>query len=240
MQESMTISIFDFKEFARISSDASPGAVADGVVVFTKNPPNDDVLNFSTGDLIVTQRAYQFKLVEDLEINESQTSRSVAVQSVNPGSIYNLQANTPWRPFVNGLSRGITITNPTAFTLGIAPTPEIKSNDIAVEWCPPPDSVIQDCLDLAKQNVLTKLGETTLMESPAIKRAVYMIALFYVQNRNTQEIKTGFHIDDNSLTKDKTEYYRERVFKAINKEVDNILRPYVNVLKFMPGGSDAT
>ena len=106
-----------------------------------------------------------------------------------------------------------------------------KGANRLAEWTLPDDTLLQANIDLAKKNVLTKLGDPAdLPDDPAIDRSVYLFAQFYTQNWNTQELVTTG--DLGPFKKEKTEYYRERVWRAINMEVDNLLRPFIDVDKF--------
>ena len=113
---------------------------------------------------------------------------------------------------------------------------EPSSSERLAKWTLPDDSTLQSNLDLAQKNILTKLGgPAQLPDDPAVDRSVYLLAQFYTENTTTQEVKTIGDLD--SFKKERTEYYRDRVFNAINREVDNLIRPFVDVLRFMPGGS---
>ena len=104
-----------------------------------------------------------------------------------------------------------------------------------VDWTLPDDSFLQANLDLAQKNVLTKLGDPAeLPDEQAVDRSVYLFAQYYTQNTSTQETKTMGELG--TFKKEKIEFYRDRVFRAINKEVDNLLLPFVDVAKFMPRG----
>ena len=116
-----------------------------------------------------------------------------------------------------------------------SPGQKVQNVYRAVDWFELTDSLLQSNLDLAKKNVLTKLGNPAqLPDEPGVDRSVYLFAQYYTENWTTQEQRISFGSQKDAVSKVKTEYYRARVFEAINREVDNLIRPLVDVSKFMP------
>ena len=179
-----------------------------------------------------------------MEINESRRFIETVVLALSVGVSGNIPANTQWESPVNTdilkTFSEVNITNPSAFVGGVdSVLRKVYPAQKMVEWKNPDDSLLQSNLDLATKNVLTKLGNPSqLPDEPAVDRSVYLFAQFYTENRTTQEIKTAFGGGENIFEVNKTEYYRERVFNAINREIDNLLRPFVDVAKFMPEVSE--
>ena len=226
----MAISILNFKKFAKIYVPPTEAKPSYGIVVFTKNPLGNNIVNVPKGTIVSTATGLRFVTQEVLELNQSETFQPIGVKSQATGANTNIPTGQTWSSPIAGAD----VTNPQPFSGGSDYDPGVPSDAQTVDWIPPDEDVIQSCLDVASKNVLTKLGNPqALPDFPAIDRSVYLFAQFYVQNRNTQEVQTSFKGGD--IEKSKTEYYRERVFQAINKEVDNLLRPYVDVSAFMPG-----
>ena len=222
------VSLSEFKKFARIYQPASPGAVARGILVLTKDPPGSHIIQVPSGTNFHSSAGVSFTTSEDLELNESETFQPIAVSALDVGQGGNLQANQTWSSSVSG----IVATNPSAFSGGENPVAEISSPNQLVDWTPPDDSILQKNIDLGKKNVFTKLGNPDeLPDEPAVDRSVYLFAQFYTQNTQTQEIQTKGSLGD--FSKSKTEYYRAQVWRAINMEVDNLLAPFIDVSKFM-------
>ena len=223
------ITLQNFKKMARIYVPPTPASGSAGIAVFTKNPPSNAVVTIPKDTLIHTASGITFKTAEDLELNESETFQPVACVSTGQGSATNIPANQTWSVGLPNLD----VTNPAPFSGGNDSDPGIPSPNHLTDWIPPSDDVLQANIDLAKKNVLTKLGNPAqLPDEPALDRAVVLFAQFYTQNISMQESISSFKGDN--IERKKTEYYRERLFRAINREVDNLILPFVDVLKFMP------
>lgn len=216
-----------FKKFAKIYVPPTEARGSAGIVVLTKTSLNA-VIEVPANTIFSTDQGISFKTTEPFTISESEAFKPIGVVSTGVGLSTNIPANQVWTTAL----AGVTVTNPADFSQGQDADPGVPSGDQLVDWIPPSDDVLQNNLDLAKKNVLTKLGNPKeLPDDPAIDRSVYLFAQFYTQNTNTQEIKTGFQGD--GISKEKTEYYRGRIFSAINVEVNNLLRPFIDVGKFM-------
>ena len=228
----MSITLEAFKKFAKIYVPPTPAKGANGIVVFTKNPPGVNIINVPQDTLVHTASGITFKTVEALELNESENFQPIAVTATGTGSATNVEANQTWSTSISG----VDVTNPAPFSGGSDANPGVPTSEHLTDWIPPSDDVLQANLDLAQKNVLTKLGDPAeLPDEPAVDRSVYLFAQFYTQNTTTQEQVTSFKGGD--IEKQKTEYYRSGVFKAVNFEIDNLLRPFVDVSKFMSGVS---
>ena len=237
----MAISLEGFKIFASISRPPQPGETATGIIVITrKDPSSQSIISFPKNTLFRTTSGIAFVNSDPLEINESRVFIETAVLAVSVGVAGNVPANTQWESPVNTdilkTFSEVVITNPSAFVGGVDPVSQkVYPAQKMVEWKNPDDSLLQSNLDLATKNVLTKLGNPPqLPDEPAVDRSVYLFAQFYTENRITQEMKISFGGGENIFGVKKTEYYRERVFNAINREIDNLLRPFVDVAIFMP------
>ena len=222
------VSLPEFKKFARIYQPASPGAVARGILVLTKDPPGNHIIQVPSGTNFHSSAGVSFTTSEDLEPNESETFQPIGVSALDVGQGGNLQANQTWSSSISG----IVATNPVAFSGGEDPIAEISSPNQLVDWTPPDDSILEKNLEAGQKIVLTKLGNPAqLPDDPRIDRSVYLFAQFFTQNTETQKLSTMGRLGD--FSKEKVEQYGDRVFKAINREVDSLIGHAVDVAKFM-------
>ena len=234
----MAISLKEFKFFAKISQAEIPPAKAVGLLVLTKNPPGNRVVSIPVNSEFHSSSGPTFIIAEGGELNESESFQSFLAIAKVGGVAGNITANQTWSTSVTG----VIPTNPQPFSGGTVGVPEQAQAEGVVDLQPPPDSLLQKYLDIGKQNVLTKLGfgdDEDLPDKPAVDRSVYLFAQFYTENW-TSQMRTTSWGGDSDLQKTKEERYRAAVWKAINQEVDNLLRPFVNVSAFMPavpGGS---
>ena len=141
----------------------------------------------------------------------------------------NIPANQTWSVGLPNLD----VTNPAPFSGGNDSDPGIPSPNHLTDWIPPSDDVLQANIDLAKKNVLTKLGNPAQLPMSLLLIGLWFSLLnFILKIFSMQESISSFKGDN--IERKKTEYYRERLFRAINREVDNLILPFVDVLKFMP------
>ena len=223
------INLEKFKKFAKIYVTPTPASGSAGIVVFTKNPPSNAVVTIPKDTLIHTASGITFKTAEVLELNESETFQPIGAVSTGQGSATNIPANQTWSVGLPNL----TVTNPSAFSGGNDGDPGIPSPEHLTDWIPPSDDVLQANIDLAKKNVLTKLGDPAeLPDDPAVDRSVCLLAQYFTENWTTQRSISSFKGDN--IEKQKTEYYRAGVWISLNREIDNLLRPFIDVSKFMP------
>ena len=224
------VTLQEFKIFAKIRQDASPGTPASGIIVISRaDQDSTNIIQVPANTEFHTQEGLTFSNSEMLELNQSERFQPIAVTCSEVGEEGNIKAGRTWSSAI----AGIVVTNPADFSNGQDPKQKIINENEAVDWVVPDDSLILRFLDLARANVRTKLGydaNEALPDNSAVHRSVCLFAQFYLQNRETQEVVTEGNIDP--LKKSKTEYYRERTWRAINMEIDNILRPYIRVDKF--------
>ena len=223
------ISLKEFKFFAKISQAEIQPAKAFGLLVMTKNPPGNRIVNIPENSEFHTSTGQTFIITEGGELNESETFQPFGAIAKVGGIEGNISANQTWSSSLPD----VIATNPNHFTGGTVGVPEQAQAEGLVDLQPPPDSLLQKNLDIGKQNVLTKLGANDLPDNPSVDRSVYLFAQFYTENW-TSQMRTTRWGGDSDLQKTKEERYRSGVWKAINQEVDNLLRPYVNVSAFMP------
>ena len=225
----MAVSLLAFKKFAKIYVPPTLASSSVGIIVLTKTNPSS-VIDVPVDTVFSTDQGIDFKNQEQFTISESELFKPIGVISTGQGQNQNIEANQTWATSLVG----VTVTNPAPFTQGKDSDPGVPTSEHLVDWIPPSDDVLQANIDLATQNVRTKLAyaeDDDLPDKPGVDRSVYLFAQFYSQNTTTQETITSFKGGD--IEKTKKEYYRERVFRAINREVDNLLAPYINVEKFM-------
>ena len=220
------ITLQDFKIFANLPREAVPAMPSYGLLVLSKATGHEsDAFSIPSGSLFTTQ-GMGFVTSENFEFSESATYTEVAVKARVAGPRGNLLANQVWTSPIDHLNA----SNPAPFTNGSDPIPAVKRD---IDWDKRPDSLIQSVLDLASKNVKTILGNPeSLPDDPRVDRAVYILGQFFLENRSTQENQTAMNLGE--MSKQKTAYYRERVFSAIQREIQNILNPLIDVSKFMP------
>lgn len=228
------VSLQNFKIFANLPREAEPAKPAYGLLVITKATGHEnEAFSIPSGSIFATL-GMGFVTTENHEFSESSSMIEIAVQARAPGPRGNILANQVWTSPIDDLNA----TNPAPFSSGANALPAVKTD---IDWERRPDSLIQSQLDIAVQNIKTILGNVpNLPDDPRVDRSVYLLAQFYIENRSTQESVTD--MDLQQTKKQKTSYYRSRVFEAIQKEIQNLLNPFIDVSKFMPevpGGTQA-
>ena len=224
----MAISLEKFKEFASLPTSEIPAVSAKGLLVITKKPSAQNRAFTIPKDFVFVSAGMGYYTSEQFEFSESSRMIEIAVQARVPGGgTRNRPANSQWN--TEPLS-DLVASNPNAFTEGADRVqPNARGH---IDWNKKSVALCQSQMDIAQKNILTKLGNPDqLPDDPRVDRAVYLLAQFYIENRQTQETQTKF--DLGSAGKTKTTYYRERIFQAINREIDNILNPLIDVSKFM-------
>lgn len=220
------VSLQDFKVFANLPREAVPAKPSFGLLVINKATGHEaEAFSIPSGSIFATL-GMGFVTSEDFELSESARMIEIAVTARVAGQRGNILANQVWTSPIDNL----TATNPAPFSLGADSLRAVKTS---IDWERRPDSLIQSQLDIAIENIKTKLGGVPgLPDDPRVDRAVYLLAQFYMENRSTQETQTALNLE--AMSKQKTAYYRERVYQAINREINNLLNPFIPVSKFMP------
>lgn len=231
----MAITLIGFKKFAKIYQKETPAVKATGIVTFTRSGPGNAVIQIPQNLEIHTQNQTYLVAESDIEINESQNFVPVVCRAKFGGVAGNIERDQVWS---TGLA-GVTVTNSlSVFSGGKDAVPTLPSGEGAVIWTQEDDETLQSFLDTAIQNIRTKLAyndDEAIPDAPSVDRSGYLLASYYRENRSTQKDVTQFGDDNSGLKKVRTSYYQgDRVFQALNKEVDNLLRPYVRVSAFMP------
>ena len=221
----MPISLENFKTFANLPREAVPGTPAVGLLVLTKEAGHEaESFDIPSNSRFISN-GLGYETLEDFQLSESATQLEVAITAQTPGIRGNLPANQVWTsPVAN-----VVANNPAPLTQGADLIPSSKTD---VSWENRPDSLIQIQLDAAVANIKTRLAKTDLPDDPRVDRAVYLLANFYMQNRSSQEVQ--HKLDEGSISRHETAYYRERVYQAIQLELSNLLNPFIDVAKFMP------
>ena len=221
------ISLEKFKAFAQLPTEAIPAQPARGLLVISKASGHEGAaFDFPAGSLFQSG-GKGYVSSEDFQLSESSEMIELALTARQTGPQGNLPAGANWiSPVAN--TEG---NNPAPFTGGAEAIP--AKNRGYIDWDRPDDDLIQDQLNVAQKNILTKLGNPAeLPNDPRVSRAVYLLGTFYLENRQTQE--TVIEADASSLKKSKTSYYREKVFQALMFEINNLLNPFIDIEKFMP------
>ena len=223
----MPISLENFKEFAGLPTEARPASPSIGLLVLSKASGHENnAFSIPTGS-IFSSNGMGFVTSENFEFSESSTHIEIAVVARAPGARGNLEASQSWTSPINNLEAN----NPSAFSGGADAIPRQSRGHI--DWDKKSDALCQSQLDIAIENIKTKVGgPPALPDEPRVNRAVYLLAQFYLENRQTQETQTTF--DMGGPSKQKTTDYRERIYKAVLRECDNLLSSFIDVSKFMP------
>lgn len=222
------VSVLNFKRFMGYKVDPQDAKKSVGVLTITKNPPGSNIISIPK-DTVFSTPTKTFQSIEDANISESNTFIPLAVQSVLSGASENIPAGQLWS---SGIA-GITIENSQPFSGGEDAV--IESSSWKVFGDVRDESELQKSLDAAIIGVKTKLSLPDLIDNVAVDRAVYLLATFYFQNNTIQEKSVSVQGDDLSI--ETNHYYRERIFQAIQVEIDSLIAPYRNVLDFMPAVS---
>ena len=228
--------ILNFKKFAGIFSPAVPAEAALGILTLTrKNPgqPGQAAIDIPSGTEFNTPQAV-FASFEDASISQSADFLPLAVRARVPGAAGNIAAGQDWA----GPIAAVNITNTAAFAGGSDAIAAVNAGakSLTNRLNEAEDSVIQDCLNTAVAKIRTMLAigadDPLPDDKPEIDRACYLLAQFFLENRQTQEKQTSLDLD--TIKEQKTSYYRSQVFKAVNRECLNLIAPYRNSLAFMP------
>ena len=223
----MPISLENFKEFAGLPTEAIPASPAIGLLVITKARGHASEAFTIPSGAIFASNGMGFVTSEQFEFSESSRMIEIAVKARAPGARGNLLANQEWTSPIDNL----IANNPNPFTQGADDIPANRRG--VIDWDQKSDQLCQSQLDIAIANIKTKIGDPpALPDDPRVDRAVYLLAQFYIENRQTQE--TQLEANAGPLKKSKVSYYRERVYKAILREINNLIAPFVDVSKFMP------
>ena len=107
------------------------------------------------------------------------------------------------------------------------------------------DTLKQQFIDVAKATIKDMCGyleDETLPDNVRVDMAIHFLALYYLQNRSTQE-KTYEFSPEESLHYKQTSYYR-RLDRAVFSRVNQLICNYRKVKRFIPhevegGGSYA-
>ena len=105
------------------------------------------------------------------------------------------------------------------------------------------DTFIQSYLNIAKAIITDMLGftqEEAIPEVDRVTESIYLLALFYIQNRSTQERKYTLNLSPGEgPTGEQTRYYRANIFKPLLRQITGMISPYRKHSKFIPEVTNA-
>lgn len=78
----------------------------------------------------------------------------------------------------------------------------------------------------------------SLPNNDRVTQAVYILCLFYIENRSSQEVVDHISIDEN-IDSRKTSYYRARIYPAVLKQIVSMIGKYRNHKSFIPVKNEA-
>ena len=116
--------------------------------------------------------------------------------------------------------------------IGFGETPNVQS---ALEFQSVPDNVFQNFIDISTDLVRGIIGLTEsedLPISPRVDMAIHFLALYYLQNRSTQEKNYEFNPEE-ELRFNMKAYYR-RLDKAVLHRVISLINKYRKHSRFIP------
>lgn len=229
------VSVLGFKRFMGYTVESQPATPAIGVLTVTREDQSSVNVIPIPAQTIFSINTKSFETIEQAEINESQKFIPLSVRAVISGADGNIEAGQTW----NTPIAGIVATNANAFSNGADAINESSSWKVFGEQRD--EGELEQSLNTGIAGIKRKLAleNNELLDNPEVDRAVYLLSMFYFQNNNIQEknISLGSG-DDVKITNNS--YYRGNVFKAVQKEIDNLIAPYRNVLAFMPSINGAS
>lgn len=229
----MSVNLTDFKKFAKIPQREQPAVKAIGVVTFHRLDESKDDLIIIPPGIKLSTKAQSYVTIENAEINQSQTFVPVLCQAKTGGVLGNTGRNQVWSVAMDR----VRVTNElTMFSGGKDALQNFTGEDILYDWYIEDDSLLQSFLDLSIAKIKTRLAykrDEELPDYPEVDRSVYLLANYYRENRSSQKAERSFRTE--TFDKKKISYFQgDRIFRAINQEITNLLGPYVRVSEFMP------
>ena len=104
-----------------------------------------------------------------------------------------------------------------------------------------PDSLINSFLTVSSSIIKDMLGlmdSEDLPDDPRVDNAVYLLCLFYLENRSTQEFTDTVTIDE-IVRSQRLSYYRANVREPLMKQTLGMLSKFRKVSRFIPDPSES-
>ena len=217
-------SITDFESFLGLGSDKIPGSKAVGIVVVTQTVSPDTSLTLPKNTRFDSSEGLKFFSTEEFTISESASFLPVTLQAQNNGSRYNIPANSGWSSPQIG---GVSLSNPQPFSNGVDEKAEIRGfYPQRQRGIGPKPEQLQRVLILSVAFIRGMLGllpsESFDYDDVRIKEAVFMLAMYRLQNTTTQELvfsKPTLH----ATSPTETRYFRERIYPALKMQIGHLL-----------------
>ena len=211
-----------FRQWAGFSYGGSVGARAVGLLQITKASGRENQAFSIPKDSIFSARGLQFSNPESWQISESRSDPlDISVRAVSVGLAGNLAIGQQWNSPVSG----ILATNPAAFTLGADPQKQKVGifpigQDLTIT-----DEKLQLHLDTAISICRSIIGlgqlEVFPEDDPRVKQAVFLLAMYRLENNHTQQRETSF--GDSDLPLREQSYFRAKVYEPLLMQVRGLL-----------------